>query len=56
MEHYIRLRLNVMAKIKYDDDRNGTKTIVSLMTRVPFIDECQGHECTLTRAASRAYK
>jgi hypothetical protein len=45
-----------MAKTKYDDDRNGTKTILSLITRVTFIDECQGHECTLTQAASRAYK
>jgi hypothetical protein len=50
------LRLDVMMKIKYDDDRNGTKTILSLMTCVTFIGECQGHECTSTRAASCAYK
>jgi hypothetical protein len=26
------------------------------MIRVTLIDECQGHECTSTRAVSRAYK
>jgi hypothetical protein len=50
------LRLDVMTKTKYDDDRKGTKTIQSLMIRITLIDECQGHECTLTRAVSRAYK
>jgi hypothetical protein len=50
------LRLDVMTKTKYDDDRKGTKTIQSLMIRVMFIDECQGHKCTFTRAVSCAYK
>jgi hypothetical protein len=50
------LRLDVMTKTKYDDDRKGTKTIKSLMIRVMFIDECQGHKCTFTRAVSCAYK
>jgi hypothetical protein len=43
------LRLDVMMKTKYDDDRKGTKTIQSLMIRVTLIDECQGHECNFTR-------
>jgi hypothetical protein len=50
------LRLDVMTKTKYDDDRNGTKTIQSLMIHVMVIDECQGHKCTFTRVVSRAYK
>jgi hypothetical protein len=50
------LRLDVMTKTKYDDDRKGTKTTQSLMFRAMIIDECQGHKCTFTRAASRAYK
>jgi hypothetical protein len=50
------LRLDVMTKTKYDDDRKGTKTTQSLMIRVMIIDECQRHECNFTRAASRAYK
>ena len=50
------LRLDVMTKTKYDDDRKGTKTIQSLMLCITHIDECQGHECTLTQAVSRAYK
>jgi hypothetical protein len=50
------LRLDVMTKIKYDDDRKRTKTIQSLMIRVMVIDECQGHKCTFTWAVSRAYK
>jgi hypothetical protein len=50
------LRLDVMTKTKYDDDRKGTKTTQSLMIRVMIIDECQGHKCTFTRAMSRAYK
>jgi hypothetical protein len=50
------LRLDVMTKTKYDDFRKGTKTTQSLMFRVMIINECQGHECTFTRAASRAYK
>jgi hypothetical protein len=50
------LRLDVMTKTRYDDDLKGTKTIQSLMIRVTLIDECQGHECTSTRAVSRAYK
>jgi hypothetical protein len=49
-------QLDVMTKIKYDDDRKGTKTIQSLMIRVMLIDECQGHKCTFTQAVSRAYK
>ena len=31
------LRLDVMTKTKYDDDRKGTKTIQSLMIRVMLI-------------------
>ena len=50
------LRLDVMTKTKYDEDRKGTNTIQSLMIRIMFVDECQGHKCTFTRAASRAYK
>ena len=50
------LRLDVMTKTKYDDDRKGTKTTQSLMIRVMIIDECQGHKCTFTRAVSHAYK
>jgi hypothetical protein len=50
------LQLDVMTKTKYDDDRKGIKTTQSLMIRVMIIDECQGHKCTFTRAASRAYK
>jgi hypothetical protein len=50
------LRLDVMTKTKYDEDRKGTKTIQSLMIHIMFVDECQGHKCTFTRAASRAYK
>jgi hypothetical protein len=49
-------QLDVMTKIKYDDDRKGTKTIQPLMIRVMLIDECQGHKCTFTQAVSRAYK
>jgi hypothetical protein len=45
-----------MTKTKYDNDRKGTKTIQSLMIRVTLIDECQGHECILTRVVYRAYK
>jgi hypothetical protein len=50
------LRLDVMTKTKYDEDRKGTKTIQSLMIHIMFVDECQGHKCTFTRAAFRAYK
>jgi hypothetical protein len=50
------LRLDVMTKTKYDDDRKGTKIIQSLMICVMLIDECQGHKCIFTRAVSRAYK
>jgi hypothetical protein len=50
------LRLDVMTKTKYDDDRKGTNTTQSLMFCVMIIDECQGYKCTCTRAASRAYK
>jgi hypothetical protein len=50
------LRLDVMTKINYDDDRKGTKTTQSLMIHVMIIDECQGHKCTFTRAVSRDYK
>jgi hypothetical protein len=50
------LQLDVMTKTKYDDDRKETKTTQSLMIRVMFIDECQGHKCTFTRAVSRSYK
>jgi hypothetical protein len=50
------LRLDVMTKTKYDEDRKGAKTIQSSMIRIMFVDECQGHKCTFTRAASRAYK
>jgi hypothetical protein len=32
------LRLDVMTKINYDDDRKGTKTTQSLMIRVMIID------------------
>ena len=34
------LRLDVMTKTKYDDDRKGTKTTQSLMIHVMIIDEC----------------
>jgi hypothetical protein len=50
------LRLDVMMKTKYGDDRKGTKTTQSLMFHVMIIDECQGHKCTFTRAASHTYK
>jgi hypothetical protein len=50
------LRLDVMTKTKYGDDRRGIKTIQSLMIYVMIIDECQGHKYTFTRAVSRAYK
>jgi hypothetical protein len=50
------LRLDVMTKTKYDEDRKVTKTIQSLMIRVMVIDECQGHKCTFTRVVSCAYK
>jgi hypothetical protein len=50
------LRLDVMTKTKYDDDRKGTKTTQSLMIRVMIIDECQGHKCTFTQVVYRAYK
>jgi hypothetical protein len=50
------LRLYVTTKIKYDDNRKGTKTIQSLMIRVMPIGHYQGHKCTFTRAMSRAYK
>jgi hypothetical protein len=50
------LRLDVMTKIKYDEDRKGTKTIQSSIIRVMVINECQGHKCTFTRAVSCAYK
>jgi hypothetical protein len=50
------LRLDVMTKTKYDDDRKGTKTTQSLMIRVVIIDKCQGHKCTFTRVVSCAYK
>jgi hypothetical protein len=50
------LRLDVMTKAKFDEDRKGTKTIQSLMICIMFVDECQGHKCTFTRATSRAYK
>jgi hypothetical protein len=50
------LRLDVMTKTKYDEDRKGTRTIQSLMIRIIFVDECQGHKCTFTRASSYAYK
>ena len=49
-------QLDVMTKIKYDDDRKGTKTIQSLMIWVMIIDERQGHKYTFTRAVSYAYK
>ena len=47
------LWLDMMTKTKYDDDQKRTKTIQSLIIRVMLIDECQGHECTFTRAVSR---
>jgi hypothetical protein len=50
------LRLDVMRKTKYGDDQKGTKTTQSLMFHVMIIDECHGHKCTFTRAASRTYK
>jgi hypothetical protein len=50
------LRLDVMTKTKYDEDQKGTKTIQSLIIRMMFVDECQGHKCTFTRGMSRAYK
>jgi hypothetical protein len=50
------LRFDVMTKTKYDDDRKETKTTQSSMICVMIIDECQGHKCNFTRAASRAYK
>jgi hypothetical protein len=49
------LRLDMMTKTKYDDDRKGTKTTQSLMIRVMIIDECQGHKCTFTQVVYRAY-
>jgi hypothetical protein len=42
------LHLDVMTKTKYDDGQKGTKTTQSIMIRVVFIDECQGHKCTFT--------
>jgi hypothetical protein len=52
----VELRLDVMTKTKYDEDRKGTKTIQSLMIHVMVIDECQGHNCTFTRSTSCVYK
>jgi hypothetical protein len=43
------LRLDVVMKTEYDDDRKGTKTTQSLMFCVKIIDECQGYKCTFTR-------
>ena len=34
------LRLDVMTKTKYDDDRKGTNTTQSLMFCVMIIDDC----------------
>jgi hypothetical protein len=50
------LRLDVMTKTEYDDDRKGTKTTQFLMFHVIIIDEWQGYKCTFTQATSRAYK
>jgi hypothetical protein len=50
------LRLDMMTKTKHDEDQKGTKTIQSLIIRITFIDECQGHKCTFNQATSRAYK
>jgi hypothetical protein len=50
------LWLDMMTKTKYDDDQKRTKTIQSLIIRVTLIDQCQGHECTFTRAVSCVYK
>ena len=50
------LRLDVVMKTEYDDDRKGTKTTQSLIFCIKIIDECQVHECNFIRAASRTYK
>jgi hypothetical protein len=34
----------------------GEKTTSSLLTHIMIKSKCQGHECNLIRAASRAYK
>ena len=50
------LRLDLLTKTKYDDNRKGTKTIQSLMICVMSIRECQGHKCTFTWVVFCAYK
>jgi hypothetical protein len=50
------LRLDMLTKLKYDNDWKKIKTIQSLIIHVNIIDSYQGHKCTFIRATSRAYK
>jgi hypothetical protein len=50
------LRLNMLTKLKYDDDWKRIKTIKYLIIHVKIIDSCQGHKFTFIRVVSRAYK
>jgi hypothetical protein len=50
------LRLDLLTKLKYDDDWKRIKTIQSLIIHVKIIDSYQGHKCTFIQAAFGAYK
>jgi hypothetical protein len=50
------LQLDMLTKLKYDDDWKRIKAIQSLIIHVKIIDSCQGHKCTFIRNVSRAYK
>ena len=50
------LRLDVVMKTEYDDDRKETKTTQSLMFYGMIIDECQGDECNFIWVVSHVYK
>jgi hypothetical protein len=50
------LRLDMLTKLKYDDDWKRMMTIQSSIIHVKIIDSCQGHKCTFIRVVSHAYK
>jgi hypothetical protein len=50
------LRLDLLMKLKYDDNRKRIKTIQSLIIHVKIINSYQGHKCSFIQAVSRAYK
>jgi hypothetical protein len=50
------LRLDLLTKLKYDDDWKRIKTIQSLIIHVKILDSYQVHKCTFIRAAPCAYK